>query len=95
LNIDASSIAVIVSFGLSAWAMYSFGFRAKSAPVALAVLGIPVVAWLSCSIWLYEASVRAGYPPLVGAAPAIATYVVVLWVVYRGIGGLPIESGAR
>jgi hypothetical protein len=95
LNIDASSIAVIVSFGLSAWAMYSFGFRAKSVPVALALVGIPVAVWLACNVWLYGASVRAGYPPLLGAVPAIATYVAVLWIVYREIGGFTYRVGEQ
>ncbi len=93
MTVDISSVAVLVSLAVAAWISYLSGIRATSAPAALVLLALPVTVWLGSAIWLYGVLDEAGAPRLLGAVPPVVTYLGVLWVAYRGIGGATYRVG--
>lgn len=94
MSIRVDDLVVAASLGIGAWAFYSFGFRARSVPVGIALLAVPALVWIGCRYWLYAVVDEAGLPPLLGGLPAIAVYLGFGWIVYRRIGALTYRLGS-
>lgn len=93
MSLRVDDLVVLASLGFAAWAFYSLGFRARSLPVGIALLALPTLVWLGCRIWVYRLVDEAGVPQLLGALPAVASYLGVVWIAYRQIGGLTYRVG--
>jgi hypothetical protein len=88
MSIRLDDLLVGLSLAGSAWALHSFGFRARSLAVAIVLMGLPVVVWAACRFWLDGLVGDLGLPQALGALPALVTYLEVVWIVTRQSGGL-------
>lgn len=93
MSVQWEDLVVVATLVLSARALHALGFRARSGPIALVLVALPLVAWVACKTWLYPALEGAGMSRIVGAVPAIATYLGVVLIVMWNVGGLTYRVG--
>jgi hypothetical protein len=88
MSMPWEDLVVVASLLFSAWAIHAMGFRARSLPIGLALVMLPVVVWLAGKTLLYPALDAAGISRIVGTLPAIATFLAVVFIVLRTVGGV-------